>query len=90
MTKTSAEILASLTVEQLRAGVKKADEAIRWLSVVEDMEERAGIGDDYDGPFPPSKTFEKWRLDDMDERRRQYRLAKELSVQELVRRGVSP
>ena len=53
---TADEILASKTVEQLRAGISKARTRIAFIESLEGMDPE----DDWDGPFPPSKGFETW------------------------------
>jgi hypothetical protein len=74
------QILASLSVDQLNRGLVKAKQALEMLDALE-QEEPA-----FDGPFPPSKSYERWSANDFAERRRLYEIGMADVTRELLRR----
>lgn len=56
MAKTADEILASKSVAELKAGLKRGIERLRLVDALQGMD----VSEEFDGPFPPTKTFETW------------------------------
>ena len=79
---TADEILSSLTVDQLKAGIKRANDELRTIDILEQTEDMFG-----DGPFPLSRDYE-WSAKDYAYRRLGLGVAINESLRELSRRGI--
>ena len=58
-------MLAGLSADQLRAGIARGRSQLLLLDAFNNIDP----SDDFDGPFPATKTFEQWEAN-FDERRR--------------------
>lgn len=79
------EILASKTVEELKAAIKKANDDIAFTEAIMPVD----WDQDMDGPFAPSKAFEQWTSDYSERRVTLLRRGIRECEQELERRGVA-
>lgn len=82
---TVEEILATKTVEQLHKAIAKARSEIAIIDAMDGVS-----GDDFDGPFPPSKNYEKWVAQSSENLRRIYMIGLLDAENELRRRGYRP
>jgi hypothetical protein len=53
---TADQILASKTPEQLYAALARGQSMLHAVEISEQSD------DDFDGPFPPTKQYERWKL----------------------------
>ena len=79
----SDEILASKTNEQLKAAINKANDDIAFTEAIMPP----NWDQDMDGPFAPSKAFERWAANYTEQRVKVLRLGIRECEQELARRG---
>lgn len=82
-------LLARLTVEQLRAGLKKGREDLALIDALDAMDHES-IQDNIGHPGRhPSRSYEAWVQNDSEARRRQLNSAVTQVEAELTRRGES-
>jgi hypothetical protein len=77
-------ILAGKTEVQLREAVSRARGRLALLESMEGIDPDA---DAWDGPFPPSKAFERWANSFGDRERHLLKMGIEDCLKELARRG---
>lgn len=77
------QILASKTNQQLREAVKRARQRIAMLEEMEGIDRE---NDAWNGPFPPSKDFERWVNSFGGRERRLLKLGVDDCIKELARR----
>jgi hypothetical protein len=77
-------LLARLTPEQLRAGLRRGLGQLALLNA----ELQRPPGDDFEGPWPPTKNYEKWSADHDTYMRNHLNSAVKDVRAELQRRGL--
>lgn len=81
----SDEVLASKTVEELKAAIKKANDDIAFTEAIMPVD----WDQDMDGPFAPSKDFENWTANYSERRVSLLRLGIRQCEAELARRNAA-
>lgn len=79
--KSADAILASKSIERLRAALARGESQLALLDAEEQSE------DAWDGPFPPSNGYEQWKADTTHEHRRLLELGMADVRAELARRA---
>lgn len=74
--------LRAMTDERLLAGLVKADQELALLDGLEEMDP----AEDFDGPFPATKSFETWNANFFEQRRRLLNLGRQMVTDEIARR----
>ena len=82
---TADEILATKSVEQLRAAILKGRTRIEFLEGLEGVD----IEEDRDGAYPPSKAFENWTVNFTVHEKRLLLIGIRDCERELARRRVA-
>ncbi len=85
---TVDEQLAAMSVEQLRAGLKRGRDQLAALPhIMFGSSEENYLAEEYDAKGPPSKSYERWLHNFTDERERLLKLGIRDVTHELARRG---
>jgi hypothetical protein len=79
------EILASKSEEELRGAISRAKGNIAMIEAQQGIDDN----DDWDGPFPLTKSFENWAVGFGREKVRLLRLGIGDAERELARRGLA-
>lgn len=82
---TAHQMLMTMSEDSLRAGLQRAEVQLALI----DIDEQADPGNDFDGPFPPSKAYENYSASFNTEMRRKLNLAKDMVTEEMQRRGLA-
>lgn len=84
---TSSQILASKSEDELKAGIAKANARLALIEGLEAIELSEPPRHESILDPTPGFSYESWSATDYSERRRQYRLARQLCETELARRA---
>lgn len=82
MSATADQMLSRLSDAQLRDGIKRGRDRLALLDAMEGLDDL-----DWDGPFPPTKSFETWEANFTENRRRLLKMAIRDCRRELDRRS---